>query len=100
MHFRPACASPAAIACLARELAWPLAGPPLTYFAQLGLWGVHDALSSGFNVLYLFGADIPNKGLEMAVAVPVRSLGAGGSLPSHWKDGGRGILSIFWGLSH
>lgn len=43
------------------RLAWPLAGPPLTYFAQLGLWGVplgvHRSLSSGFNVLYLFGAD-------------------------------------------
>ena len=39
MHFRPACASPAAVTCPARELAQPLAGPPLTYCARLGLWG-------------------------------------------------------------
>lgn len=61
MHFRPVYASPAAIACPARELAWSSAGLPLTYFAQLGLWGmsprVHNPFSSGFNVLYLFGAD-------------------------------------------
>lgn len=67
MHFRPACASPAAITCLARELARPSAGPLLTYFARLGFGGmppgVHNSLSSGFNVLYLFGVNrAPIKG--------------------------------------
>lgn len=69
MHFRSACASPAAVACPARELAWPLAGHtfPANLFCPAGVMGgasgVHDSLSSGFNVLYLFGADkAPIKG--------------------------------------
>lgn len=51
---------------------WQALSPQLTYFAQLGLWGapfgVHETLISGFNVLYLFGDDSLNKGLEMAMA--------------------------------
>lgn len=33
---------------------------------------MHEALISGFNVLYLFGDSNLNKGLEMAMAVPVK----------------------------
>lgn len=33
---------------------------------------MHEALISGFNVLYLFGDSNLNKGLETATAVPVK----------------------------
>lgn len=90
MHFRPACASPAAVACPARELAWPSAGPPLTYFAQLGWWGVPlgCTIPSALGLMYyiyLGPIESPNKGLETAVAVPTGSLGVGGGLPLRRK---------------
>lgn len=107
MHFRPACASPAAIACPARELAWPSAGLPLTYFAGLGLWGappgVHDSLSPGFNVLYLFGADrAPIKGwkwLWLCLWGPESKWEPPVDTQIPLRQGGEG-LSIFWGHSH
>lgn len=41
---------------------------------------MHETLISGFNVLYLFGDNNLNKGLEMAKAVPVDPTGASHSL--------------------
>lgn len=50
--------------------------PPTNLFCPAGVVGGHllgCTRPSGFNVLYLFGNNNPNKGLEMAVAVPVGS---------------------------
>ena len=106
MHFRPACVSPAATACPARALARPSAGPPLTYCARLGLCGappgVHDSLSSGFNVLYLFGADrAPIKGWKW-LWLCLRGPGSGWEAPVALRSrcGRRGVPPIFWGHSH
>lgn len=103
MHFRPVCASPAAIACPARELAWPSAGLLLTYFAQLGLWGisprVHNPFSSGFNVLYLFGADRASIKVWKWLWLCLWGPGSGWSLPLHSDSAAvvEGVLCPFSG---
>lgn len=95
--------SPAAIACPARAPARPSAGPPLTYCARLGLWGappgVHDSLSSGFNVLYLFGADsAPIKGWKwLWLCLRGPGSGWGPSVALRSRGGRRGVTIPFLG---